>query len=117
MRRGFFRNLLAFLLVLVLTLAAVSILSAATRLGPDAAAQYSQAVRQEAPQVAELSAPAKAQGAASWLESIGGFLVIVVAAGAGGLSLLRGRRKRGAATGGQAYRPRKDMARTVRGRL
>lgn len=116
MRRGFLKNLLAFLLVLVLTLGTVAVLSAATRLGPDAAERYSKQVRKEEPQVEELSAPVQAWDAFSVVESIGGFLLILVVAGGSGLLVLRGKRKGTSSHTGQAYHPRKDRARTVRSR-
>lgn len=117
MHRGFLKNLVAFLLVSALTLGTVAVLSAATRLGPDAAAQYSQQVRREEPQVEELSAPVQKWDAFSVVESIGGFLLILAVAGGSGLLVLRGKRKGTVSHTGQAYRPRKDRARAARGRV
>ena len=111
---GFFRNLLAFLVALVLTLGTVMVLSAATQKKADAADRYSQQVRQEETQVEELSAPVQSRRPASFLEAAGGFLLIIAVSGAGAMLLLRIVRKGRASHKGQAYRPKKDMAHIVR---
>lgn len=114
MRGGFVRNLLAFLVALVLTVGTVMVLSAATQEKADTAAQYSQQVRQGETQVEELSAPVQPYQAVSLLEAAGGFLLIIAISGAGAMLLLRAIRKGRSSHRGQAYRPKKDMAHIVR---
>lgn len=114
MRGGFVRNLLAFLVALVLTAGTVMVLSAATQEKADTAAQYSQQVRQGETQVEELSAPVQPYQAVSLLEAAGGFLLIIAISGAGAMLLLRAIRKGRSSHRGQAYHPKKDMAHIVR---
>lgn len=114
MRRGILRNLLAFVVALVVTVGVVTVLSAATQIGPDAAAQYSREVRREETRVEALSAPVHTHESVSFLEAAGGFLLIIVISGGGSMLLLRSMRRGRAVHTGQAYKPRNDMAHFVR---
>lgn len=110
MGRGILKNLLSFLLVLILTIGVVAVLSASTKAGPDAAARYSQEVRREPAPVEVFFAPAQEHGTFSMAEATGGFLLILAVAGAGLLVLARGK-DRGRQAASQSYQPRRDRAR------
>lgn len=112
MGRGILKNLLSFLLVLLLTVGVVAVLSASTKAGPDAVARYSQEVRREPAPVEAFFAPAQEQSAVSVVEAMGGFLSILAVAGVGVLVLARGK-NRGRQAAAQCYQPRKDRARPV----
>ena len=111
MRKRTLRNLLSFLLVLVLTICAVAGLSMVTQAKTDA----SLPVVEEAAQAAQLSASVPASLAASPLLCVGAFLVILAVV-AIGLTLYR-RRGKAAPQGRRSYVPRADMAFSGRNRV
>lgn len=113
-RKGFLKNLVALALTLVLTLGVVLILSAATKISPDAAAEYSRQVREGEAQVEEFSAPAHTHDQVSFLEAAGGFLLIIGVSAGAAVLLLRLMRKGWLTHTGQAYKPRNDMSYVVR---
>ena len=114
MRKRTLRNLLSFLLVLVLTICAVAGLSMVTQAKTDA----SLPVVEEAAQAAQLSASVPASLAASPLLCVGAFLVILAVV-AIGLTLYRRERRCGKAApqGRRSYVPRADMAFSGRNRV
>ena len=111
MRKRTLRNLLSFLLVLVLTICAVSMVT-------QAKTDASLPVVEEAAQAAQLSASVPASLAASPLLCVGAFLVILAVV-AIGLTLYRRERRRGKAApqGRRSYVPRADMAFSGRNRV
>lgn len=114
MGRGILKNLLAVIVALAVTVGVIVVFSAATKIAPDAAAEYSREVRQEEVQVQELAAPAHAQEPFSFLEAAGGFLLIICVSAGGAVLLLRRLQKSQGARGGRGYQPRRDMAHEVR---
>ena len=106
-------NLLGFLAVLVLTVAAVNVLSVISE-NTDPVARYTEQVRREEVQVEEFSAPAQDKGL-SFSQGMGAFGLIVAVAGGGYLLAVRGKRK-GRGQRGRGYQPRKDTAHALRGR-
>lgn len=113
MKRRGFRNMLTFLLALVLTAAVVAVLSAATRMPVDAAPAAAQAVQAEAQEAGQLTAAARQGGSQSVLAGLGGFLLLL-AIPTGSFLLYCRARRRGrdyrAEAGRQSYRPRADMS-------
>lgn len=110
MGRSLLKNFLAVAVALVVTLGAVTVLSAATKASPDAAKQYSYEVRREETQVAELSAPAHTQDPVSLWEAAGGFVLILGVSAGGAVFLLRAMQKGRVRHTGRGYQPRRDMA-------
>ncbi len=108
--RRLLKNLLAITLALVFTAGAVTVLSAATKAAPDAAEQYSRQVRQDEAQVEEFSAPVHTHEPVSFLEAVGGFLLILGISAAGAVFLLRAMQKGRNLHTGQGYQPRRDIA-------
>ncbi|RKJ42049.1 hypothetical protein D7X94_00795 [Acutalibacter sp. 1XD8-33] len=103
---------LTFLLVLVVTLGVVAVLSAASHVSPEAAAdRYLRQVRDQEEETAELSAPAEGCPEISFVASSIGFLAMLVIPVAGFLAFARSKRagcdnKKSR----QSYRPRKNMS-------
>ena len=108
------RNMLTFLLALVLTAAVVGVLSAATRV-PAETARAAQTVQAEQPEEAagQLTAVPHQESGTSVLAGVGGFLLLL-AIPVGGFLLYCRARRRGrdyrAGAGRQSYRPRADMS-------
>ena len=108
------RNMLTFLLALVLTSAVVGVLSAATRV-PAETARAAQTVQAEQPEVAagQLTAVPHQESGTSVLAGVGGFLLLLTIP-AGSFLLYCRARRRGrdyrAEAGRQSYRPRADMS-------
>lgn len=108
------RNMLTFLLALVLTAAVVGVLSAATRV-PAETARAAQTVQAEQPEEAagQLTAVPHQEGGTSVLAGVGGFLLLLTIP-AGSFLLYCRARRRGrdyrAEAGRQSYRPRADMS-------
>ena len=108
------RNMLTFLLALVLTAAVVGVLSAATRV-PAETARAAQTVQAEQPEEAagQLTAVPHQESGTSVLAGVGGFLLLLtIPAGSFLLSCRARRRGRDyrAEAGRQSYRPRADMS-------
>ena len=108
------RNMLTFLLALVLTAAVVGVLSAATRV-PAETARAAQTVQAEQPDEAagQLTAAPHQESGTSVLAGVGGFLLLLTIP-AGSFLLYCRARRRGrdyrAEAGRQSYRPRADMS-------
>lgn len=108
------RNMLTFLLALVLTAAVVGVLSAATRV-PAETARAAQTVQTEQPEEAagQLTAVPHQESGTSVLAGVGGFLLLLTIP-AGSFLLYCRARRRGrdyrAGAGRQSYRPRADMS-------
>ena len=108
------RNMLTFLLALVLTAAVVGVLSAATRV-PAETARAAQTVQTEQPEEAagQLTAVPHQESGTSVLAGVGGFLLLLTTP-AGSFLLYCRARRRGrdyrAEAGRQSYRPRADMS-------
>ena len=108
------RNMLTFLLALVLTAAVVGVLSAATRV-PAETTRAAQTVQAEQPEEAagQLTAVPHQESGTSVLAGVGGFLLLL-AIPVGGFLLYCRARRRGrdyrAGAGRQSYRPRADMS-------
>lgn len=108
------RNMLTFLLALVLTAAVVGVLSAATRV-PAETARAAQTVQSEQPEEAagQLTAVPHQESGTSVLAGVGGFLLLLTIP-AGSFLLYCRARRRGrdyrAGAGRQSYRPRADMS-------
>ena len=108
------RNMLTFLLALVLTAAVVGVLSAATRV-PAGTARAAQTVQAEQPEEAagQLTAVPHQESGTSVLAGVGGFLLLLTIP-AGSFLLYCRARRRGrdyrAEAGRQSYRPRADMS-------
>lgn len=108
------RNMLTFLLALVLTAAVVGVLSAATRV-PAETARAAQTVQAEQPEEAagQLTAVPHQESGTSVLAGVGGFLLLLTIP-AGSFLLYCRARRRGkdyrTQTGRQSYRPRADMS-------
>ena len=108
------RNMLTFLLALVLTAAVVGVLSAATRV-PAETARAAQTVQAEQPEEAsgQLTAAPHQESGTSVLAGVGGFLLLLTIP-AGSFLLYCRARRRGrdyrAEAGRQSYRPRADMS-------
>ena len=108
------RNMLTFLLALVLTAAVVGVLSAATRV-PAETARDAQTVQAEQPEEAagQLTAVPHQESGTSVLAGVGGFLLLLTIP-AGSFLLYCRARRRGrdyrAGAGRQSYRPRADMS-------
>lgn len=108
------RNMLTFLLALVLTAAVVGVLSAATRV-PAETARAVQTVQAEQPEEAagQLTAVPHQESGTSVLAGVGGFLLLLTIP-AGSFLLYCRARRRGrdyrAEAGRQSYRPRADMS-------
>lgn len=108
------RNMLTFLLALVLTAAVVGVLSAATRV-PAETARAVQTVQAEQPEEAagQLTAAPHQESGTSVLAGVGGFLLLLTIP-AGSFLLYCRARRRGrdyrAEAGRQSYRPRADMS-------
>lgn len=108
------RNMLTFLLALVLTAAVVGVLSAATRV-PAETARAAQTVQAEQPEEAagQLTAVPHQEIGTSVLAGVGGFLLLLTIP-AGSFLLYCRARRRGrdyrAEAGRQSYRPRADMS-------
>ncbi len=108
------RNMLTFLLALVLTAAVVGVLSAATRV-PAETARAAQTVQAEQPEEAagQLTAVPHQESGTSVLAGVGGFLLLLTIP-AGSFLLYCRARRRGrdyrAGAGRQSYRPRADMS-------
>lgn len=108
------RNMLTFLLALVLTAAVVGVLSAATRV-PAETARAVQTVQAEQPEEAagQLTAVPHQESGTSVLAGVGGFLLLLTIP-AGSFLLYCRARRRGrdyrAGAGRQSYRPRADMS-------
>ena len=108
------RNMLTFLLALVLTAAVVGVLSAATRV-PAETARAVQTVQAEQPEEAagQLTAVPHQESGTSVLAGVGGFLLLLTIP-AGCFLLYCRARRRGrdyrAEAGRQSYRPRADMS-------
>lgn len=108
------RNMLTFLLALVLTAAVVGVLSAATRV-PAETARAAQTVQAEQPEEAagQLTAVPHQKSGTSVLAGVGGFLLLLTIP-AGSFLLYCRARRRGrdyrAGAGRQSYRPRADMS-------
>lgn len=109
------RNMLTFLLALVLTAAVVSVLSAATRVPAETARAAAQTVQTEQPEEAagQLTAAPHQESGTSVLAGVGGFLLLLTIP-AGSFLLYCRARRRGrdyrAGAGRQSYRPRADMS-------
>ena len=108
------RNMLTFLLALVLTAAVVGVLSAATRV-PAETARAAQTVQAEQPEEAagQLTAVPHQESGTSVLAGVGGFLLLLTIP-AGSFLLYCRARRRGRdyrdGAGRQSYRPRADMS-------
>ena len=108
------RNMLTFLLALVLTAAVVGVLSAATRV-PAEITRAAQTVQAEQPEEAagQLTAAPHQESGTSVLAGVGGFLLLLTIP-AGSFLLYCRARRRGrdyrAGAGRQSYRPRADMS-------
>ena len=108
------RNMLTFLLALVLTAAVVGVLSAATRV-PAETTRAAQTVQAEQPEEAagQLTAAPHQESGTSVLAGVGGFLLLLTIP-AGSFLLYCRARRRGrdyrAEAGRQSYRPRADMS-------
>ncbi len=108
------RNMLTFLLALVLTAAVVGVLSAATRV-PAETARAAQTVQAEQPEEAagQLTAVPHQESGTPVLAGVGGFLLLLTIP-AGSFLLYCRARRRGrdyrAGAGRQSYRPRADMS-------
>ena len=108
------RNMLTFLLALVLTAAVVGVLSAATRV-PAETARAAQTVQTEQPEEAagQLTAVPHQESGTSVLAGVGGFLLLLTIP-AGSFLLYCRARRRGRdyrdGAGRQSYRPRADMS-------
>ena len=108
------RNMLTFLLALVLTAAVVGVFSAATRV-PAETARAAQTVQAEQPEEAagQLTAVPHQESGTSVLAGVGGFLLLLTIP-AGSFLLYCRARRRGrdyrAEAGRQSYRPRADMS-------
>lgn len=108
------RNMLTFLLALVLTVAVVGVLSAATRV-PAETTRAAQTVQAEQPEEAagQLTAVPHQESGTSVLAGVGGFLLLLTIP-AGSFLLYCRARRRGrdyrAEAGRQSYRPRADMS-------
>lgn len=108
------RNMLTFLLALVLTAAVVGVLSAATRVPAETACAV-QTVQAEQPEeaVGQLTAAPHQESGTSVLAGVGGFLLLLTIP-AGSFLLYCRARRRGrdyrAEAGRQSYRPRADMS-------
>ena len=108
------RNMLTFLLALVLTAAVVGVLSAATRV-PAETARAAQTVQAEQPEEAagQLTAVPHQESGTSVLAGVGGFLLLLTIP-AGSFLLYCRARRRGrdyrAAAGRQGYRPRAELS-------
>ena len=108
------RNMLTFLLALVLTAAVVGVLSAATRV-PAETTRAAQTVQAEQPEEAagQLTAVPHQESGTSVLAGVGGFLLLLTIP-AGSFLLYCRARRRGrdyrAGAGRQSYRPRADMS-------
>ena len=108
------RNMLTFLLALVLTAAVVGVLSAATRV-PAETARAAQTVQTEQPEEAagQLTAVPHQESGTSVLAGVGGVLLLLTIP-AGSFLLYCRARRRGrdyrAEAGRQSYRPRADMS-------
>lgn len=108
------RNMLTFLLALVLTAAVVGVLSAATRV-PAETARAAQTVQTEQPEEAagQLTAVPHQESGTSVLAGVGGFLLLLTIP-AGSFLLYCRARRRGkdyrTQAGRQSYRPRADMS-------
>ena len=108
------RNMLTFLLALVLTAAVVGVLSAGTRV-PAETARAAQTVQSEQPEEAagQLTAVPHQESGTSVLAGVGGFLLLLTIP-AGSFLLYCRARRRGrdyrAGAGRQSYRPRADMS-------
>ena len=108
------RNMLTFLLALVLTAAVVGVLSAATRV-PAETARAAQTVQAQQPEEAagQLTAVPHQESGTSVLAGVGGFLLLLTIP-AGSFLLYCRARRRGrdyrAGAGRQSYRPRADMS-------
>ena len=108
------RNMLTFLLALVLPAAVVGVLSAATRV-PAETARAAQTVQAEQPKEAagQLTAVPHQESGTSVLAGVGGFLLLLTIP-AGSFLLYCRARRRGrdyrAEAGRQSYRPRADMS-------
>lgn len=108
------RNMLTFLLALVLTAAVVGVLSAATRV-PSETTRAAQTVQAEQPEEAagQLTAVPHQESGTSVLAGVGGFLLLLTIP-AGSFLLYCRARRRGrdyrAGAGRQSYRPRADMS-------
>lgn len=108
------RNMLTFLLALVLTAAVVGVLSAATRV-PAETARAAQTVQAEQLEEAagQLTAVPHQESGTSVLAGMGGFLLLLTIP-AGSFLLYCRARRRGrdyrAGAGRQSYRPRADMS-------
>ena len=108
------RNMLTFLLALVLTAAVVGVLSAATRV-PAETARAAQTVQTEQPEEAagQLTAAPHQESGTSVLAGVGGFLLLLTIPVGGFLLYCRARRRGRdyrAGAGRQSYRPRADMS-------
>lgn len=109
------RNMLTFLLALVLTAAVVGVLSAATRVPAETARAAAQTVQAEQPDEAagQLTAAPHQESGTSVLAGVGGFLLLLTIP-AGSFLLYCRARRRGrdyrAGAGRQSYRPRADMS-------
>ncbi len=117
MERGFWRNLFTFLLVLALTVAAVSALSSATAASAEtASARYSEEIRaSRAPAATELSAAVEEEKTSPLL-SIGAFLLVLSIPAAGYFLYKRAQKgagrkedRRSPAGRGSRYVPGRDM--------
>lgn len=108
MRKRTLRNLLSFLLVLVLTVCTVAALSIVTRAQT---ATASLPAVEESVQAAQITASVPTQWVASPLACVGGFLGMLAIV-AIGLAIYRWERCRGKATsqGNRKYIPKADMA-------
>ena len=108
------RNMLTFLLALVLTAAVVGVLSAATRV-PAETARAAQTVQAEQPEEAagQLTAGPHQESGTSVLAGVGGFLLLLTIP-AGSFLLYCRARRRGrdyrAGAGRQSDRPRADLS-------
>ena len=108
------RNMLTFLLALVLTAAVVGVLGGATR-GPAETARAAQTLQAEQPEEAagQLTAVPHQESGTSVLAGVGGFLLLLTIP-AGSFLLYCRARRRGrdyrAGAGRQSYRPRADMS-------
>lgn len=101
-----------FLLVLAVTLGVVAVLSAASHVSPEAAAdRYLQEVHTRQEETASLSAPAEGHPEIPLLASSAGFLVMLVIPAAAYLAFAKSRRTgRENKRPRQSYRPKNDMS-------
>lgn len=113
MQRRIWKNLLTFVLVLILTVGTVAALSMATAAKTETApARYSQQIQEaRAPSATELSA-AIPENTLSPVVSVGAFTMILAIPGIGSFLFLRFRRKGRIPEKkpGRRYSPRADMA-------